>query len=1431
MKNILLLILSLFISVSAYGKIELRARHLRTTDGLPSNSIRYIYQDSKGFLWLSTLNGVSRYDGNAFMNLNTVVADATQLSLADNRIYKTLEDKHGFLWIVSSAEIMMCYDLQKGCLVDYTNNGTENKRFSNLSIMANGDVWLLHNGNGARQIVHGNGRALESIDFNVKEGNLPNDNVQFIKEDASGRAWIGTREGLACVHNGQTRIVDSEHCFVSSVIFREESYFITKEGDIYRHSPSSGFSKLASFPGTAKCGSITGSCIVREQLYIFTSTGRYVYDIKSGKLDSNPDPTIKRGKVMTDNRGNCWIYNDTGCLYYILAKTGETKEFQVIPEEKVRYIDRERYHVVHDSQGYIWISTYGNGLFVYDTAKDEMEHFVASGNGSDPISSDFLLYVAEDRAGGIWISYESAGMTRLSISNRGIKRIYPTGAQIFDRSNAVRMLADVSDDIWLGTRQGEIYKYDSAMELISREQYSSNVYATAQDSLGQLWIGTRGDGLRVNDDIYKQNKRDLSSLSHNHIFAIHNDRCGRMWIGTFGGGLNLAEPEGKGKYKFRRYLTNRNKMSLVRTLAEDENGRIWVGTSEGICIFHPDSLMADSNNYKQFSYVNRKFCANEIKCLYRDTQNRMWAGTSDAGLVLCTPKDNYRTLEYKRYGTKEGLACDIVQTMLDDGKGRLWVATEYGMSVLDPRSETFENYYFASYAPGNVYSENCACKRSDGTLLFGTAYGMIAINPEEVNGREQLFPVVFTKLQVNGIELATGKEKGNVVAYSDEITLEHYQNSFQIDFTVFDYSDEKQTKYKYWLENYDQEWNEVGDLGFASYKYLQPGTYILHVKSCNGTGIWNTQESSIKIVIASPFWKTGWAVGCYVFMLIAVLLLAYRILQDFNFLRNRIKIEKQLTEYKLVFFTNISHEFRTPLTLIRSAMEKMQRVENVPNEVVAPLKIMDKNVQRMLRLVNQLLEFRKAQNKKLVLSLEETDVIAFMREIYLSFNDIAEQRGMAFHFSPSMESYLMYIDKSSLDKIVYNLLSNAFKYTPAGGTIHFTVRTDEEKKTLVIEVADTGAGIPKDKQGELFKRFMHSSFPNSIGIGLHLTHELVTLHKGTIVYKENNGGGSVFTVCLPTDKAAYAEADFHAHESSYLKTPEEKVSDDSIKLPEMPSAVDGDAKPMNKRKVLIIEDDDEIRELLKSEIGIYFEVETSPDGTAGLEKARTCNADLIICDVMMPELNGFAVTQKLKTDFETSHIPIILLTALDSPDKQLEGIEAGADAYIAKPFSLKYLKARIFRLIEQREKLREKFSKEPGIVHTSMCTTNRDKEFMERLNSILLTNIGRTDLSIEDLAQMMKLSRTAFYTKVRGITGYAPVEYLRTIRLKKAAELLLSSDHLTVSEVAYQIGFNDPLYFSKCFKQQFGMSPSKYQKGSTQTNEAKSDEKAGEARD
>lgn len=1425
-------LLSIVYTVTADASVEVRAKFLTTSDGLSNNSIRYIFQDSKGFVWMSTLNGLNRYDGNSFVSFRP--RNDLSFSLADPRGRTLMEDENGFLWIANGGDLFSCYDLKKDCFVDFTGCGEHLSHYRYIA-MFSGAVWLWGE-QGCRRIVYRDGR-FSSEAFSVAKRNLQSDRVEQVYQDENGIVWISTTKGVYYWRDGELHCADSELSCQWIRSLHGKTFFLSFTGDIYQVDAGKHFLKVGHIPGIAFGNDLPGEIALNGEWVIFTSQGGYIFNPSDNSLKRAPAGLdIPRGEVTKDNRNNYWIHNQTGKLHYINAETGDIKVLQLMPPEKVGFIDMERYTIVHDSRDIIWITTYGNGLFAYDLHTEQLQHFTADSNRSDLIASNFLLFIMEDRSGSLWVGSEHTGVSHLRILNEGAQHLYSGRVRRESTySNIIRMISSMSDgDIWLGTRDGEVFAYDASLsELKKTLNYSSNVYSVCEDTSGVVWMGTRGGGLYIGNRNYLHSDGDSASLAQNDIFCILRDSKGRMWVGTFGGGLDLAEPDGKGGYKFRHFFTETYGMRRIRTLCEDHNGYIWVGTSDGVLIFHPDEMLRNPDAYYRYNWENKSLQSDEIRSIMQDSKRNIWIAETGAGFCVCSPGQDYARLSFTHYGVEDGLVNGMVQSFIEDGSGWIWIPTEFGVSCFNPENKSFENYFFSGDMLSNVYSENCVARLHDGRLIFGSSQGLTIIDPQKVEGVHHAPAVTFTDLKLNGISVRptdSDSPLNSSLAYVEAVHLRYYQNSFAIDFSTLDYSSALPPKYSYMLEAYDKEWSAPSTLNFAAYKNLESGTYYLHVKACNAAGLWGDKEAVLKIVITPPFWKTTWAFLIYALLILSALYMAYRIIRNMNELRNKVKVEEQLTEYKLVFFTNISHEFRTPLTLIQAALEKMHRMGKIPKEMAYSVKVMDKSTQRMLRLINQLLEFRKMQNNKLALSLEETDVIAFLYEIYLSFKDAAESKKMDFRFVPSHASYKMFIDKGNLDKVTYNLLSNAFKYTPSGGKVDLCIRVDEAERKLIIRVVDTGVGIPKEKRDQLFKRFMQSNFSgNSVGVGLHLTHELVNVHKGTITYEENPEGGSVFTVTLSTDLSVYEEKDFlipnnvllreeemaerHLADMEHAEIVREEQTEDTAEVPEdvLPAA------PLNKRKLLIIEDDTDVREFLKEELSVYFEVEAEADGKSGLERAYSYDADLIICDVLMPGLSGFEVTKKLKGDFTTSHIPIILLTALNAPESHLEGVESGADAYITKPFSTKLLLARVFKLIEQRDKLREKFSSDLSIVRPVICTTEKDKEFTEKLTRIVEEQLENPDFTADDFASMMALGRTIFYRKVKGVTGYAPKEYLRVMRMKKAAELLLTTG-CTVAEVSYQVGISDPFYFSKCFKAQFGVSPSVYQKNKGEIN-------------
>lgn len=1252
------------------------------------------------------------------------------------------------------------------------------------------------------------------IDVRVKfvtlQDGLPSNAVSDIYQDQKGFMWFSTNNGLARYDGNQMKVYLQDSAYASSSDRRVKR--ITEDKDfkyMWIYTASETFycldmttGHLVDYLSEAKGWRaqerplhFTQSKLQENGLFYMwgPKDGGLIVDYRDGNFKvkhlsakemeailpklqdvKNADKQlvqkwkVPNGRVLTDNKGGKWIYNNTGILRKVVGDSLIT--LRLLPNE-TNYIDYERFNIVEDNHGLVWISTYGKGLFVFNHDLNQGQHFVANEKGESPIASNYLLCITADRRDGVWVSAEYGGVSHLQVMDKGVVRIFPNGRENLDLSNVVRMVKKQRDgSVMVGTRDGCLYHYSADMaQMLVKSHFDSNIYSVVEMPQGRMWIGTRGKGIYGIPGLDFKNKK---------VFCLKPDDRGRMWIGTFGEGLSVAIPRGEG-YEVKTFFADSVGLNEVRCLAIDRKGMLWGGTSGGLFCVDPTRFAADGKGLRVYKR------GSEIHDMLVDRQGRLWLTVPGEGLV-CMQDGNFRILD-----ASQGLINNMVQSVVETEDGNLWVSTQQGVSCWKAKDNSFDNYLFSRVMMGNVYNENSAVCLDDGRVLLGGNYGLTIINPSRISHVKGQTSVVFTSHP-----------------YSDEMTLSYEERSPKINFSTLDYSDVNNVKYTYWLEGYDSSWSVPSPTPWVNYQNLPFGSYRLHVKASYSDGIWG-KESVLDISVEPPFYLSVWAWVFYALFLTVVIVMVVKSIREKNILKGKIKFEQELIRYKLVFFTNIAHEFRTPLTLIQGSLEKEKRIMKTNHwqlELEKTVRTMDKSVQRMLRLIDQLLEFRKMQTGKLKLSLQETDVVMFVQGICKMFDDAAESKQIDFKFESQLPAYLMYLDQQKMDKVVFNLLSNAFKYTPAKGTISVSLSFTD---VMTIRVADTGVGIPQEKREQLFSRFMQSSYTGeSFGIGLHLTHELVRTHHGEITYQENEGGGSVFVVTIPLQKDCYEASDFLVKDSPILKADltkerdgqEEKTTD---AVPSAPSA------PLNRRTILLIEDDNDVREFLLSELESCFDLKVASDGKAGIAMAKELDVDLIVSDVMMPGMNGFELTKRLKNSFETSHIPIILLTALSTDENVLEGTESGADAYITKPFSPQLLMARILQLLNQREILRQKFGKVPQEIRSAMLRNEQDSLFVKRLDSIVYSRLGEQDLSVDKVAGLLHLGRTIFYKKVRGTTGYTPNEYIRVIRLKKAAELLKESEK-NVSEVAYAVGFDNPYYFSKCFKEQFGMPPSQY---------------------
>lgn len=1098
-------------------------------------------------------------------------------------------------------------------------------------------------------------------------------------------------------------------------------------------------------------------------------------------------PFVNKTNVeFSDNLGNKALLLPNGDLIYTRRDTKESFTFNVASPQIFKLSQRVKCTVVTDRRGLVWVSTNGCGLRIFDPRTGELK-IVDRNYPGHIINTDHIISMMEDRDGNIWISGEYHGVTCLKMRERNysIIDINTTGAE---KSSEVRMLHRLDDGrIVVADMMGMVGISDDELKTITHlESDGRNYISACVDSNGELWLGSRGNGLNIHGKNYSTGRVD----------CILKDRKGRMWVCGLNGALKRVAFS-DGRYEEYLYLDTIRELA-PRVMLEDNRGDIWLGTKKGLYVFNPDSLIADPRLYT-------KIMDRPVMCLYESGDRDIWIGTSGEGVFYGSNKTR-RPDSFIHLTTNDGLSNDMVQLITEDKNHNICIGTEKGISFIEHPNGKIHNLLFFDSRLRNTFTERSTVQLADGRMAFGSLDGIIVTDGMAVNDTGNHRPIV-TGLEINGVpadNLGEDKPFDGDVSQCREITLDYNQNNLTFRFSDLDFGEEQKGVFMCRLEGYDDDWVSLSDRHATTYKNLSPGTYTLYAKTQQ-----NEQAIPLVININPPLWATWWAYLIYALLTFIVGFAILRQLRRMNELNQKIAVEKQLTEYKLRFFTNISHEFRTPLTLIQGAMEGIEAVKTVPSDLRYPLSNMKRNVERMLRLINQLLEFRRMQNGKLTLSLQRTDVVSLLYNIYINFHSISENRNINYQFCTSHKKLEVYVDRGYLDKIVYNLLSNAFKYTPKGGNI--TLRINDGDGELCISVADSGVGIPKEQQAELFERYSTGKLTSdSIGIGLNLTKELVRVHHGQISYADNPAGGSIFTVRLPIDKTVYQPSDFMHTETALHEGDELNQAGFESVYKKLTT------EPMNNHDILIVEDNDDVSEMLRTELGKYFRITTAADGVEGLEILNRHEKEfsLVISDVMMPRMDGFEFTRKIRADKKLHSLPVILLTALNAEEKQEKGLNDGADAYIGKPFSIKVLLAQCVTLIRQREVLKIAYATQAPskAVLPEIIRDEKDKKFLTMLDSLIESQMKNQSLSVDTMAEKFGMSRTSFYNKVRGLTGCTPNDYLRDKRLEEAAKMLREND-LTVSEVSFETGFSSPQYFATIFKKKFGLSPTDYQRG------------------
>lgn len=1081
---------------------------------------------------------------------------------------------------------------------------------------------------------------------------------------------------------------------------------------------------------------------------------------------------------MIDNLGNGIEIHDDGELIYHDHVSKETHRLKVFDSYQYQHLINDlKINLITDTRGYVWVSVNGNGVFMYDKETRQLQHF----SESDPqplIDTNYITSMMQDRNGNIWVTGVQNCVTCLKVTSNPYYTRYLHPDPRKQRQKEVRMITRLRDGrLILGDKSGAIFESTDELQTWTQIPTDGDIYiSAATDSMGRLWLGSRQGGVLINGMHYGTQRTD----------CILQDHRGRMWTGGVEGGLQVASLDAQRHYEEQPLLQHIDHLSPRSMIQDSRSLRIYMSSDIGVISFLPDSLLKDSTAY-QIELPHKKTI-----CLLQDSAHTLWVGSQSDGIYYKKP--NSPTWEHLT--TEEGLVSNYIKGLTEAQDGCIGIGTMDGYTHYNPKKGTFRQVHFGNSIDRNFINEGSMVLLHTGEIALGTMEGLVVYNPNDKSPTTAWSPLTITGVEIDG----------NCLSAEEELQLSHNQNSLAVYFSNLDYGNANQTYYSYYLKGYDRRWSKPSTANIAAYQKLPTGRYTLHVKCRNASGHWDETVEKLSIHIKPPFWATWWAYLTYITIVGGIGLTIVRQMKRASRMKQKIQLEQRITEYRLKFFTNISHEFRTPLTLIHTSMERLTEAGELPISMKLPLSNMQKSVKRMNRLIEQLLEFRRMQNGKLSLAVQETDIVPFLHDIYMSFLDLAYTKEIDYQFVPAEKSIRLCIDRGHVDKVVYNLLSNAFKYTPAKGKIRLTVKQVNER--LQIEVMDNGIGIPKERQSTIFDRFETGNIDaGSIGIGLNLAKELMQVHHGEITFCDNPTGGSIFRVLLPMEKSIYAASDF-------LQADKRLAPDKATSSLVPTSYAELKFEPMNHRRILLVEDDKDISASLSHELSRYLSVECAADGAEAWEKIECNHYDLVISDIRMPVMSGYELLKKIKKSDKHKQMPVVLLTAMCSEDKIEKGLDAGADAYVAKPFSFRVLLSQCYNLIRQRDTLKQVYGSSPAekTTVTVLIKDEKDKKLLEQIDAMIDVHLGEETFDIAALATLFNQARTSFFNKFKAITGQTPNEYLKEKRLQRAKELL-DEGKWTVAEVAIRIGIPNAQYFSTNFKKRYGVTPKAYQKG------------------
>lgn len=1469
MKKILILITVLLGALKGIAQPDCILSHYSSEDGLSQNTVMSILQDRKGVMWFSTWDGINKFDGYTFKSYK---ADKkNQLPLVNNRVDQMFEDKYGFLWLQSYADEVYRFDprLEDFELVPAVHPDGRRAPVVSIKVLPGGSVWLLTRKSGAIRVqTSADNFRLTTTWYCDSPASGGEASVFDVMEDADGREWLLTDKGLCMIpvsggkpvcypDSHATLPADGHTSFRAALDCGTEILFGAGDGSVWAYQkPGGQFRKL---PFSAAAGIVSIVKLDNRQVLLATDTnGFFVYDLANGTgthYGAEHFPAAPIRSAQADSHREVWFEQEVaGTVVHFNARTRQLKTEVIAVEPTSTDRSRPAFHMHEDCKGRTWVHPYGGGFSYFDRESNSLRPFYNRLMSDDWRFSNKIHAAFSDRQGNLWLCTHSKGLEKATFRTSQFKMVTPVPHRYESLSNEVRALCeDRYHNLWVGLKDGKLRVYDSERRergyltedgtvSTSGTPLRGNVYFILEDSKFNLWIATKGDGLvkaepqgtRYRLTRYRYKKDDVYSLSDDNVYCVYEDASGRIWVATFAGGVNYLTTGEDGKPVF---MNHRNRLSQypigqcnkVRYITGDSHGVIWIGTTMG-------ALAVDGSFRRPEEAVFHHFVRgaaddtgglsnNDVHWIIPTGRQELYFATFGGGLDKLVSWDRGDNAVFKVYDVDNGLPSDVLLSIREDRHGNLWMSTENGVSKFIPSSERFENYTDKSLPFAVRFSEAASACTSRGNVLFGCSNGIFVLNPDSIKKSAYTPPIVLSKLLVANKEVLPSDSSvlKVVLDRTEKLTLSHKENMITFQFAALDYSEPSEIQYAYMLEGFDKSWNYVGKQRSATYTNLPKGNYVFKVCSTNADGVWTDNTRSLSVEVLPSFWETPLAYFLYVLFILLVIVTAVYILFTIYRLKHRVYMEHQMTDMKLRFFTDISHELRTPLTLIAGPVEYVVEHTDLPADAREQLKVVERNTRRMLRLINQILDFRKIQNKKMKMQVQQIEVVEFTRRIMENFESLADEHQIEFSFKSDKDKYKLWVDADKYEKIVYNLISNAFKYTPNGKRIAVSVH--ETEKTVDVSVCDQGIGIAENRRKSIFLRFENmadrSFFNPSTGIGLSLVKELVDMHKATITVDSKLGEGSSFKVSFLKGKEHFdACAEFLQNDDSVAVATTEATG---VQPPQdsEENLVDNAGENSTKSVMLIVEDNSELRLFLRSIFSADFKVVDAVDGVDGYEKALKYLPDMIISDVMMPRKDGIELTRDLRADMTTSHIPIVLLTAKTATESKLAGLDYGADDYITKPFSATYLKARVRNLLAQRQKLQELYRQKLANVAAEATESGKaeekketemspiDRKFMDKLMELMEKNMDNGELLVDDLVQELAVSRSVFFKKLKTLTGLAPVEFIKEIRINRAAQLIGEGQY-SMTQISYMVGINDPRYFSKCFKHKFGMTPTEY---------------------